>query len=256
MQRLLAILALATLLTPPALVDGGSGAVAVASPTAVSTPGMHQARVELWYDVSRSTRRGAVRVRYLARAMQIVDGAINDSAYLRVVAFTGAASNATPIIDQSMEVTAPNSSYLQAAKKRLREEVRKVISRALLHKPSSGDVIPGSDPAGAARYGVVAAKAGIASGASAAVWIVSDGEQTFRRNNLVRLLHDQSPQKVVDRWLRPYVPDARDVDLHFRGLGQGDLSTASTRLSIRIEHVWRRFCAQAKARSCDVTAEV
>lgn len=256
MNRLrVTILATAVVAAAVAVASFVVTSAAVASRAAVAAAGAKQPRLDLWLDVSKSTRRKTVRGRYLARTMQIVDEAINGGAYLRVVVFTGAASNATPVIDQSMVATGPNSSYLEAAKRKLRDEARKVVSAVLL-EASRTEVVPGSDPAGAARYGVAAAKAGIAPGTAVAVWIVSDGEQTFMRDNLLRLLRYHSPQKVVDRWLRPYIPDARGVDLHFRGLGQGDLSTASTRLSIRIEDVWRRFCTAAKARSCDVTAEV
>jgi hypothetical protein len=234
----------------------GDVSPARAYPTATTSADANQPREDLWFDVSRSASRQAVRLQYLKRAEEIIEDAIGRDAYLRVLLFEGAASHAVPIIDRSLHVSGPNSSYLAGAKRKLREDLMKTLAQSLRSHIASDQFIRGSDPAGAVRYGVAAVKAGIAPSTSAAVWVFSDGEQTFRSTYLVRLLWHQAPRAVVNKWLRPYLPNARGVDLHFRGLGQGTLASASTRLSIRIEQVWRQFCLLSKARSCDVSAEV
>ena len=247
---LIALLALALV---AGLAVTGAGYAARARDT--SAPAK-QPRRQLWLDVSRSTDRQAVRTQYVSRAEEIIAEAIDQGAYVSVVLFAGVASNAVPLVARSMQVRGPNSSYVAAAKRKILDEVMKTVSGALLRPPRTVANIRGSDPAGAALYAIRAAKDGLAPGTSAAVWILTDGEQTFGKTYLVRLLRHHSPREIVARWLRPYIPKARGVDLHFRGLGQATLGSASTRLSIRIEEVWGRFCVLAKAHSCDASAEV
>lgn len=249
---------LALTLSLVALVGCAAASAIISSPTlhSASPTAQDAHRKDVWLDRSISTQRTRVRSQYLARTMEIVDEAIALGASLRVVAFTGASSDATVVFKGLMKVEGLNTAYLQSAKRKLRQQVEEKVSFVL--SPSfRGAFVPGSDPAGAARYGVAHVRAGLGRGTSAEVWLLSDGEQTIGKKNLVRLLRHQSPKRIVATWLQPYIPDAGGaVDLHFRGLGQGTLATANTRVSLLIEEVWRRFCRAAKARTCDVRAEV
>ena len=150
------------------LVLGGGLATGVGSPeraraatVASATAEPTQPRKYIGLDLSKSTRRASLRTQYLSRVMEITDAAIDERAYLTIVGFGGAASDAVPIFEGSMRARGLNSAYLEAAKRKLREEVEKSVS-APLFLVSKGKVVPGSDPAGAARYGI--ARLGLDSG--------------------------------------------------------------------------------------------
>jgi hypothetical protein len=233
-----------------------SGAAKV---NAIREAGPTQPRLEIWIDTSNSTSSQVVRAQYLNRVKDVVESGIDAGAHLRVVTFARAASSATPIIEESLQATGPNSSYVTATKKKIEARVVDTLSAALLGSQRHTKSAIGSDPAGAILYSVASAKAGLAQGTSAAVWIFSDAEATFARTNLVRLLGHLSPSEVIDKWLRPYVPiapNASRIDLHMHGVGAAAPGAGSTRVSIELTQVWRRFCALAKARSCDVTPEI
>jgi len=227
------------------------------APSSGSDAASAQPRIEVWVDVSKSTARPDLRHTYVTRVMKIVDEAIDHRAYLRIRLFGGAASNAVMVIDRAMEARGPNASYVAAAKRRAHADVERLVRAALL-KPRrvKGPQIAGSDPFGAVRYGVIAAKAGLAARTPAALWVLTDGHQAWRKTNLVRLLRHRPPRQVVRRWLKPYVTYSSGVAVHVRGLNQSNPPTVDIRVATRVETTFKLFCGRLRATSCDVTGEV